>query len=115
MSALLDRLRKSRERVVDVESGRIKLTIRRPAELDYIHMIRAAEADADIARQIVVGWSGVVESDIVSSGGDVEVAFDAALCADWIADRPGYWGPIMDALAELRTQLKSQQEALEKN
>ncbi|HJT63071.1 MAG TPA: hypothetical protein VJ797_15485 [Burkholderiales bacterium] len=95
---LLKRLVAARESWAD--SGRLRFKLRRPNEMELIRMRRGStvEIGLDVIQKHVVGWEGVTEADIVTSGGSEPVAFDATLYAEWIADRPEHWQPISEAL-----------------
>lgn len=86
MSALADRIRKSRE--ITVVVGGIKFTgIRATAEQFSEYTIKRT-MDAQVARNHITGWDGVVESDLIVGGKDELVAFDPELFSEVIGDKP---------------------------
>lgn len=94
MSTLIDKLRKAREQKVEV--GGHSFTVRRPTDLEAMSL-RAASGVADLL-PFVVGWEAVREIDLVPGGSAVPVAFDAAVCAEWLADRPDLLEPLVEAI-----------------
>jgi hypothetical protein len=94
--SLIEKLRRSRERVVDV--GGYSFTVRRPTDLEAIALRGAAGIDDLLV--YVVGWKGIKEIDIVPGGNATDVAFDAALAAEWLADRPDLLQPLAEAIMD---------------
>jgi len=88
------RIRKARES--QIEAGGFTFTIRRPTDEEAVR--RQGESAFDFARDFVVGWKGVKESDLVNGGGSDEVPFDTTAWSEWLADRPDLWGPIGEAV-----------------
>lgn len=114
-SALLKKLIAARESWA--ESGRFKFKLRRPSEMALIRMRRGEQVEIglDAIRACVVDWAGVLESDVITSGGSEPVAFDAALYGEWIADRPEHWPPISEALYTSIQAHAAEQDAETKN
>ena len=97
MSALLQKLLKAREKRVTL--GKFVFVVRRPTPLEHEEKLRKG----DVARGIlsfVVGWENVTEGDIVPGGDPHPLAFDAAACAEWLADRPDLFEPIARAVVD---------------
>ena len=92
--SLIDKLRKAREQQIEV-NGRT-FTIRRPTDLDMMEM--AGRIDARKLIPFVIGWEGVTEGHLVKGGDPHPLAFDAAACAEWLADRPDILGPLVEAI-----------------
>jgi hypothetical protein len=94
--ALIDKLRKSREIVI--EAGGHKFTARRPTDAEAVDM--QEPTPLLLVEQFVVGWD-LLELDVVPGGGPDPVPFDVDLWKTWIADQPDLWldlaVPIMDA------------------
>lgn len=82
------------------EAGRFRFKIRRPTEMELIHMRRGerVEIGLEIIKSCVVDWGGVTEADLVSSGASDAAVFDVALYAAWVEDRPELWQPISESL-----------------
>ena len=105
---LIARMRKQREFRVTV--GRWTFTACRPTDEDAVRWHRGNVDFVAIAREIVVGWEGVTEDDIVGGGGTDPVKFDRALWEAWAPDRPDLWEPLAMAALE---QFNLHREALE--
>jgi hypothetical protein len=91
--SLVDKIRKARERGVEV--GGFTFTVRRPTDLEML-ALRGAPITALLAH--VVGWSNVREIDVLASGDAAPLAFDPAVAAEWLADRPDLLEPIAKAI-----------------
>lgn len=97
--SLIEKIRRARESTVS--AGGLKFTVRRPTDLEMLDIQRAgAVSQGDILARFVTGWEGVKELDLVPGGVGVPVAFDAALFAEWIADRPDLWAPLTNAVVD---------------
>lgn len=94
MSAIGDKIRKSRESVVEV--GGVKLTIRRPTEIDMME-VRAAGSQRAIFR-FVVGWDGMTEGHMVEGGDPHPLPFDGDACAEWLSDNPEHFATVVQAI-----------------
>lgn len=94
MNALIDKLRRAREQKVEV--GGFAFRVRRPTDLEAMSL-RTAAGIADLL-PFVVGWEAVQEIDIIPGGSAVPVEFDAAVCAEWLADRPDLLEPLVEAI-----------------
>lgn len=98
--AILAQLLRGRETVVPV-GARMKFTIQRPDEFELIRMRGTGgnvEVGLSMLQSKVIGWEGVLESDILPrSGADVPVPWDRVLYSAWIADRPDLWPPLISA------------------
>lgn len=88
MSALGDKIRKARESTLALEhpNGEVKLTIRRPTEIDMME-VRAAGSQRAIYR-FVTGWEGMTEGHLIEGGDPHPLPFDADACAEWLSDDP---------------------------
>lgn len=111
MSALLNKLRKAREQIVEV--GGFKFTIRRPTDLEMIEL--GAHGSSARLLPFVVGWEGVKELDIIPGGDPTPAPFDADVCADWLSDRPDLWGEIASEIVGSYRKHCKDLEALAKN
>lgn len=94
MSAIGDKIRKSRESVVEV--GGVKLTIRRPTELDMMD-VRASGTQRAVFR-FVVGWEGMTEGAMIEGGDPHPLPFDQDACAEWLGDNPEYFATVVNAI-----------------
>ena len=97
---LADKIRKARESTVEV--GGYTFTVRRPTDLEMFELQGSVSAGRLLP--FVVGWSGVKELDLVPGGDPHPLPFDAAACAEWLADRPDLLGPIVSALVDRYAQ-----------
>lgn len=99
MSALIEKLRRAREQAIQV--GGYTFTVRRPTDLEMLTLReRLVERDIACLLPFVVGWSGVNEIDLVPGGDPVPAPFDAALCGEWLADRPDLLNPLTVAILD---------------
>ncbi len=113
MSALLEKLKKSRE--THVEAGGFTFTVRRPTDLEVVEMRGKPLTQGDIMARYVTGWSGVREMDIIPGGDGVAVPFETALFLDWAADQPDLWAPLTEAILKAYDDpQKRQDDALKK-
>lgn len=94
--SLVDKIRKARER--DVEVGGYTFTMRRPTDIEAM-ALRDADSVADLL-PFVVGWAGVKEIDVLPGGDAFPLAFDAAVAAEWLADRPDLLDPLVTAIMD---------------
>jgi hypothetical protein len=92
--SLVERMRKAREQ--KVQAGGFTFVVRRPTDVDMMEM--AGRVDARRLIPYVVGWEGVAEMDLVKGGEPHPLAFDAAACAEWLADRPDLLTPLVEAV-----------------
>lgn len=97
---LVDKLRKARE--TRVEAGGVMFIVRRPTDLDMMEM--AGRVDARRLIPFVVGWEGVTEGHLVNGGDPHPLAFDAAACAEWLADRPDILAPLVERIIASYTE-----------
>jgi hypothetical protein len=114
---LQSQLLKARESKVSI--GRMSFTIRRPTEMQLIRMRRPDSSSIDINLKTiqthVVGWEGVLESDIVNGGASDPVPFDVDLYSAWIEDRPEVWVPLIEAFGNAIASQDKRFEALRGN
>lgn len=112
-SALAAKIRKARE--FSFEANGLALTLRRPTRVEYVDLVNNSANHIRFAEDFVVNWKGVKESDLVPSGGDVEVPFDHAVWVEFVADRSDLWEPIANAVAEAFRAHLDASEDREKN
>ena len=112
MSALIDKLRKSRQ--TDITSGGYVFTVRRPTELEWFEM-RGTKIDTRRLLAYVDGWSGVKEADIINGGDPHPVEFDQALFVAWVEDKPDIMGDVVKAIMASRVEQAEKVEASAKN
>lgn len=111
MSALIERIRRARESVV--EASGFKFTVRRPTDLEMIDIQAGGlVSQGDILKRFVTGWDDVKELDLVPGGTGLPVPFDTGLFGEWVADRPDLWGPLTDAVI---SAYQRHREALEES
>ena len=95
----LARFQKSRES--DVKAGGYTFVIRRPSQLDVARVgAEGGNVGLDFACRYVVGWPGLLESDLLPGGDPEPVEFDSDLFVAWIADKPDLWQPIIAGVIE---------------
>lgn len=93
--SLVEKIRKAREKTVEV--GGFRFTVRRPTDLEMMGLSERLRArDMGALLGYVVGWEGVKALDIIPGGEPHPLAFDAEVCAEWLADRPD----LLDAVAQ---------------
>ena len=109
--SLLDKLRKARESTV--EAGGFRFTVRRPTDVDVMGL----RGNVTVATLIpfVIGWDGVRELDLIPGGDPHPLAFDAAVCAEWLADRPDLLRPLAEAIMDGYARHVAELEAVAKN
>lgn len=110
MSALTDKLRRARERVVEV-AGR-RFTLRRPTDAEA--MLLGEQTGLDLVRRYITGWD-LREIDLIPGGGPDPVPFDAALWADWVDDQPALWAPLAEAIVTAYREHADAREGAAKN
>ena len=95
-----------------IEAGKFRLQIQRPTMLD---IVKAGQGEAaltiEFAARFVVGWEGVNELDLIPGGDPEPAAFDPAIFALWVADRPDLWGAISAGIAEAYRKHEERTEA----
>lgn len=82
-----------------VEAEGYAFVIQRPSCADVAE-ITNKRVSLDWAVRFVVGWEGVLESDLLPGGDPEPVAFDAALFCAWVKDRPTLWSPLIDGVID---------------
>ena len=113
MSKLSERMRKARE--FSREIGGFNLVLRRPTDEEAATVFRDQVSPIHVAKQFVVGWDGVTEAQLVRSGGEDRVPFDAELWAEVVVDRPDLWEPITLAITEAWSNHNDGREQRAKN
>lgn len=98
-----EKLKKQRELKVHV--GKFEFVCRRPTDAEAIALHRGGLSsfgveDFEIAVRHTIGWSSVIEDDLIGGGGSTAVPFDSTTCREWFADRPDFWRPISTAILE---------------
>lgn len=111
MSKLAEKIRKSRETLVEVD--KYKFTVRRPTDLDMLEFRNGITPRALI--QYVIGWDGVTEGDLLRGGDPHPLAFDPEACAEWLADRPDLFGQLVNRILESYQAHTEALEAARKN
>jgi hypothetical protein len=108
--SLIDKLRKARETVVEVEG--FKFTIRRPTDEEAISLRNITFVD--VVKRYVVGWSGVQELHLIPGGDPREVPFDADLWREWCTDHPEFWQPLSSAILDSYQHYRKSQDETKK-
>ena len=111
MSALAEKIRKSRESVIPV--GGFDFTIRRPTDLDMMEFSKVR--DPSWFLKFVTGWDKVKELDLISSGDGHPDPFDSDACFEWLSDRSDLMGPLVEAITDAYQANKNRLESAEKN
>jgi len=109
--SLIDKIRKARESVVEVDGK--KFTIRRPTEAEQVQALADRASRLDLVRRFVVGWS-LQEIDIIPGGDPVDVAFDNELWTEYVNDKAELWDPISSAIKALVDDHNAKVERAEK-
>lgn len=110
MHALIDKLRRARERRVEV--GGHSYTVRRPTDAEALRL--GGSNYLDLVTRFTVGWD-LREMDLVPGGGDTPVDWDADLWAEWVADQPDLWPPLAQAILEAYQDHERARAAAAKN
>jgi hypothetical protein len=105
---LIEKIRKARETLI--YEGGFGFMIRRPTDLEIIQMRGQSIRESDVMRLFVVDWRDVTEADLIPGGSPVRVPFDSELFMEWVADRPQFWAPIVNAVM---ASYQSHQESME--
>jgi len=111
MSALLLKIRKAREK--NLEVGGFSFTIRRPTDVEAQRL----QGDNNVPELLgfVVGWDKVREIDVLANGDAHPLAFDAAVCREWLSDRPDLLQPLVTAIVEAYLAHRADLKEHEKN
>ena len=111
MSLLEQRIK---ARTSSVIAGGRSFSIRRPTDEEALKIGNEGADMLSIVRRFVTEWD-ITELDLVSSGTNVKVPFDADLFADWIADQPALWVPLGEAILSAYKAHVDKRELAEKN
>ena len=98
MADIADKLRKAREFRREILG--VKLTLIRPTRIQWIERAESGASFFDLAAQFVVGWEDVKEADLLVSGSNNLVPFDAAIWREYLADRIEFVEPVAEAVIE---------------
>lgn len=114
---LAAQLLKSRETKITI--GRFTFNIRRPTDMELMRL-RAGESNSinvnlELIRSHITGWSGVLESDIVSGESSDPVPFDMNLYQMWIEERSELWEPLIKGFTSAIAEQDKRAEALQGN
>jgi hypothetical protein len=113
MSAIHRRLLEARKTKVKV--GAHEFQVRRPTDAEAMALHRGDSVDmVGVVKQFTVGWN-LTELDLIAGGAPDPVAFDAALFADWVEDKPDLWAVLGDAIIEAYKAHAQQRTSAEKN
>lgn len=95
MSQLLQKMLRARE--VRIPADKYTFIARRPTPLEREEKFK----DANPARAIltlIIGWENVTEADLIPGGDPHPIAFDAAACVEWLADRPDLFAVVVEGI-----------------
>lgn len=96
--SLVDKLRRSRESVVEADGH--KFTIRRPTEAEQATVFGENKVTAlELVRLFVVDWD-LNEIDLIPGGNPTPAPFDSELWAEYVNDKPELWNPISTAVVD---------------
>ena len=107
-------MRKARESTFEV--GPVRLTVRRPTDLDALGMRYTSTKDALLGvSEFIVGWSGMTELDLFPGGTGKEVPFDREIFVEWIKDNPDHWSTVIDKVRSAYTIHSEKTKEITKN
>ena len=110
MSALAEKIRKSRESVI--EAGGFQFTIRRPTDMEMVEFYQ--KRDPKQLLRFVVGWGRVRELDLFPGGDPHPAKFDPEACEEWLSDRADLFSPVVTGITDAYQAHKSAMEDAEK-
>ena len=113
MSALSEKMRKTREMRVDCGNGKT-LTVLRPTPLQWEEIVKSGNIVAGVIG-LVIGWSGFVEMDFIPGGDPHPLPFDPEACAEFLSDNPATFSSVADAVIDGMTQYMEKKKAAVKN
>lgn len=100
--SLVEKLRKSRESLVEVDGH--QYTIRRPTEAEQAEAFGERKITGiEIVRLFVVAWD-LNEIDVIPGGSPVPVEFNAELWSEYVNDKPELWTPLSQAIIDAIVQ-----------
>jgi hypothetical protein len=106
--SLIERLKKLREFVVEIDE--FKFTLSRPSDLDIIELRGRDLPQSQILKRYVKDWGEMKESQIISGGTPEKIDFDSELFIEWIADKPNL---IRELVHEIITAYQTHSESLD--
>lgn len=116
MSSLSEKMRAARENWVPVgKEGEDKaVCLLRPLFEDMRYFVRGTLPSKIIA-EFAVKWRGVLESDLLPSGGNDPVDFDRDALVEWVADQPDIADKLSSWLLEASNKRLEALSSIEKN
>lgn len=122
---VLARVRKQREKTVELEAGK-KLTFLRPPEAELGDLLKPVEGDPTKAQWVIeiehvvkyaVGWEGFTEADLLGAaiGSSDVVEFDRDLWAEVVGDRAEWKVKVANAILGSVVDHLTAREAVAKN
>ena len=108
-------MRAARESWAEADGKAYK--VRRPTEMEMVRSRDGNSVPIGLAMltKVVVDWKGVTEADLVPSGASDPVPFSPELWEEYVADRPGLWEVLTNALIDLTERHQKRQESELKN
>ena len=113
MATLAEKIRESRK--IEVVVDDVTFNCIRPSVDDFYAAVQKSSRDVQICKSYVIGWSGMKESQLIPGGSDEEVAFDANLWAEAVADCPHFYTPLAKNIFKAVTDFISARAKQEKN
>lgn len=110
---LADAIRKRRE--MKIEVGRWKFIGRRPNDIEAMDFAGSNRVYADMALQLVIGWEGVTEDDVIGGGGSDPAPFSRDAWTEFCSDHSELWMPIGERLYEAYKLHAADREQVGKN
>lgn len=106
--SLVDKLRKARESIVEVDGH--QYTIRRPTEAEQAELFGNNKITGiAMVRLFVVDWD-LNEIDLIPGGNPTPVPFNAELWSEYVNDKPELWNPISSAIVDSIVQHREKVE-----
>lgn len=94
---MTDLEKRQRAREFNVEALGHRYTLRRPTARERIEL--SAGTRLDLVRACVVGWD-LTNLDLYPGGDAQPARFSPDVWADYLADTPALWTPLIDALEQ---------------
>lgn len=98
-SALIEALRAQRTEWVELDE-KLSISFSRPPEVEFRTLAQGVTLEH--VRRYCTGWRGFTEATVLGEavGSSDPIEFDAALCAEILADRSEWLGKVATAIVE---------------
>ena len=112
--ALIRKMQQARERVLELPNGK-RVTLRMPLQTQYFRVFKLPPEE--LVAQLVVGWDGVTEADLLGDGVGASdaVPFSAEVAVQWLCEQPGCVSLIISKALEVVNSKTRQTAEDEKN